>query len=101
WRAVLNVRRVIICPEFADEYRRDVVCADVAPEFVPYRREGGETRIAVEPALLKECRTVIVWRVHQTVGDIEHDRIRSDTLQVAAPPIAIAVVAVRTLNDDQ
>src|SRR5262249_22304818 len=97
----LNIRRVIVGPEFANQDRGRVTGADVSPKLIPDGGETGEARASVEPALLEERWTVVMRGVDETVRHIQHNRVGLNTLQVAAPPITISVVAIGAFYDDQ
>src|SRR5205807_7655221 len=71
----LNIRCVVAGTKLPDQHWCGVIRAYVSPEFVPYCGQTRKTCTAVEPALLKEVRTIVVSGVHETVGNVQCDRM--------------------------
>ena len=98
-RRILRVHQ--LGAELADPHGRDAFLVDVAPHLVELggqvRREVG----ALEPGLLVDRVGIVVRRVDQLVVEREVDRPVAHAHQVAAPPIALAVVGADAFDEDQ
>ena len=97
----LDIAGVVGGAEFADPNRRDIVQAEIGPELRPHADQTLVCRVVVEPFLLIEIRAVVVRGVDELVRNVECYRIGLRAFEVAAPPVAIVVVAVGTFHEDQ